>query len=351
MTDLYIHIGTHKTGTTTIQHALRTVDNTSQQEGWKYLKTPRIARELMRAEKYDRGLVRNFHTELQDLLRRGESTEFPSPRFVMSSEALSGLATNGYQNSSIVASMLREATKQYEVKLIVYLRRQDDFVESMYTQIIHQGESFSFKEFLTGYEGVDALNYSRMLQDFRIYFGDHNLIVKSYHDASERGLLRDFAEVINSVVLSNASGERKNPSYSPHALNIARVSNPHLDREQKRKLRRALQNVMPKNQAEPFSYFYEEERSIFLEKYAPSNREVADFYFNGELNRMFPPPPIGLSPSCQTNVPPEQVGRLVVELLSSNDTTAQSGIMAGAHVALSGYPKIQNLLRKILRRK
>ncbi len=351
MVNLYIHIGTHKTGTTTIQNALKIVGNKSLEEGWKYLKAPRIARKFMRAEKYDPGLVNKFQTELEKLLQQEESIELPISRFVMSSEELSGLATKGYQNSSIMASMLREATKQYKVKLIVYLRRQDDFVESMYTQIIHQGGSCSFKEFLAGYEGIDALNYSRILQDFRAYFGDDNLIVKSYHEASERGLLQDFSEVINSVVLSKVRVERKNPSYSFHALNIARVSNPQLSREKKRRLKLALQNVMPKNPGEPFAYFYEDERNIFLGKYISSNREVADLYFNGELNRMFPPQPIGLSPSCQTNVPYEQVGGLVVELLSLNDTIAPKGIMAGIRVALSGYPRIENLLRKILKHK
>ena len=272
MTDIYIHVGTHKTGSTTIQQALGATTESSLIEGWRHIGTPRTAKDFMRAEKYDKILVRRFRDELQSIIQRGKSAD----RFVLSSEALSGLPNNGYQNSNIVSSMLRDATAQYNVKIVIYLRRQDDFVESMYTQNIHEGETLDFMNFMKYYDSPDALNYSRILNDFGTSFGEQNLVVKSYHEASNRGLLADFGEVIKSKSLPNSGQKRWNPSYSRHALEIARICNLYLDEGQKGQLRQVLQTTMAKDRLELFSFFTVEERTRFLQKYELSNRDVVD---------------------------------------------------------------------------
>ena len=75
-------------------------------------------------------------------------------RFVTSWEGFSGNPRLAYQNANAVASMLRESTKSLDVRIIVYLRRQDEFVESMYTQTIHEGGSFAV--FVCDGHGLDA---------------------------------------------------------------------------------------------------------------------------------------------------------------------------------------------------
>jgi hypothetical protein len=141
----------------------------------------------MRAEQYDKKLVKNFKAEVQRKMPNRE----PENPVVLSSEALSGMPTGGYQNSNVVYSMLRDATAQYNVKIVIYLRRQDSFVESMYTQKIHEGEAFDFESFLKQYDAPDALDYYRMIADLIEFFGDQNLVVRSYHEASEKGLISE----------------------------------------------------------------------------------------------------------------------------------------------------------------
>jgi len=345
MTDLYIHVGTHKTGTTTIQHALRDTSRAIPEKDWTYSGTTPTSKEIMRAKQYDKTLVQRLNIELQSLMQRARSAD----KVILSTETLSGLPTDGYRNSKVVYSMLRDATTQYDVKIIIFLRRQDSFVESMYTQMIHQGEALEFDRFLTQYDSPDALDYSRMLNDFRACFGDQNLIVRSYHKSSETGLLIDFAEIIGSKSLRSSKQGDKNPSYSRHALEIAKVCNRSLDQGRKLQLRRALQATMAKKRREPFSYFSADQRAGFLNRYEGSNRDVANRYFGGDLESLFPTPNPSKPIAHIERLTYDDVAELVVHILNETSSNNESGVAAGIRVALSGYPRLRSLLRKLRR--
>jgi len=339
MKNIYVHIGTHKTGTTTIQHALKgnALKNPNEKS---FICSNKIAKQFMREEKYNRYLVQRFQDEIQSMIQRSKSAN----KVVLSNEALSGLPESGYQNSNVVYSMLRDATTKYNVKIIIYLRRQDSFVESLYTQMIHQGDTIEFERFFKQFESPGALNYRRMLNDLRSYFDDQNIIVRSYHEASERGLLIDFSDVIKSKSLKFSKQKEKNPSYSRHALEIAKICNASLDQEGKQQLRAALQATMAKRRNEPFSLFTDDERAKFLDKHKESNLVIANRYFSGNLEKLFPTPNIITSISYKKILTYEEVARLVVHLLHGHE----SGIIAGGRVALSRYPRLKNLLRKVL---
>lgn len=346
MPELYIHIGTHKTGTTTIQDALRAIARDHPEEVGAFIGTTPTVKRFMNAEAYDTSLVQ----QLQKELHRTADDRIATSRFVMSSEALSGSPTRGYQNFDVVHPMLRDATVNYNATVIVYLRRQDSFVESMYAQMIHQGGSLGFEDFLKQYDSPDALDYSRMLDSLSSHFGEDHLVVKSYHDASERGLLEDFGDVIRSDLLKQSQRGDTNPSYSRHALEIARRSNPSLGREHQRQLRRALQGVMAKKRTEPFHFFAGDDRARFLERYRDANVKVADRYFDGNLQRLFPDPDDTPSYAPGDSLTYDQAAVLIVELLRQRDGSDQRGVKAAIRVALAGYPGLRKLLRNMLRR-
>jgi hypothetical protein len=298
----------------------------------------------MLAKQYDKTLVQRFNVEVQSMMQRAQSAN----KIILSSEALSGLPTDGYRNSNAVYSMLRDATNQYNVKIVIFLRRQDSFVESMYTQMIHQGEVLEFESFLKQFDSPDALDYRRMLNDLRSCFGDQNLIVRSYHESSQIGLLTDFGKIIESKSLRYSKQGNKNPSYSRHALEIAKICNRYLDQRCKGQLRRALQDTMAKKRSEPLSYFTDDERARFLNRYKVSNRDVANRYFGGDLERLFPTPKASKPIVHNESLTYVEVAGLVVQIL--NENSSHSGIIAGIRVALSGYPRLRRLIQKVRRR-
>lgn len=317
MNQIFVHIGSHKTGTTTIQKCLRGVNDCIEQKDWTYIQVPsKITKALMNAEQYSKEIAKAYRCELSKQI----STHPPGSLFVLSSEALCGLPSRGYLNSGVVFSMLREALAEYKVTVIIYLRRQDSFVESMYSQAIHEGGCLGFDEFARKYAMLGSLDYARILNDLETYFGRNSLIVRSYHAASAKGLIDDFASVIGSDLLTThfAASGSKNISYSRNALEIARFCNASLDEINKKKLRHALQHVMPHGSDEPLRYFSEDARNEFLEKYEFSNNEVAFRFFGGNLNNLFPRPSAALRYCPVSSATNAEVSMIVLHLLGQD---------------------------------
>ena len=348
MTDAYIHIGTHKTGSTTIQHALRDISRAHPEEGWIFSGTTATAKSMMQAQQYDQRLVRQFGAEFERLVRQARSAQ--ANRVILSSEALSGLPDDGYLNSKAVFSMLHDATSRYPVKVIIFLRRQDSFVESMYTQKIHEGGTLEFENFLHQYDSPGSLDYRRMLDDLGTSFGEQALVVRSYHESARTGLLADFGEIIGSESLRYAEQAARNPSYSRHALEIARICNQSLDKSGIRRLKRALQATMPKSRSEPFSYFSDDARAQFLDRYEVSNRDVAKRYFGGDLARLFPPPRPARPASASEGLQYEEAAGLVVALLNGDSRDKRRRVVARIRRAILEHPRLRKLVSRVRRR-
>ncbi|WP_299007966.1 hypothetical protein [uncultured Shewanella sp.] len=315
MVKLYIHIGSHKTGSTTIQHGLKEKSKDGMKEGWRYVKTPKCVKQLMWAHEYNTTLVDNFKKALKKNIKLHNEIS----HYVMSSEFIMGNPDNGYKNSAIAAKILRKATEEYDVSIIIYLRRQDDFVESMYTQNIHQGRTIDFNTFFEAFKVDEALDYRRILNDFELEFDKENLIVKSYHAASKVGLLNDFSEVIGSRLLLESTRKRSNPSYSKSALEIARICNPHLHKKDRRKMRTSLQASMMKKKEESFSFLSPDLREKFLIKYIASNKAVSERFFGGDLSRLFPLANNSVTEETPAQITNEQVATLILNILKKED--------------------------------
>lgn len=284
--EIFFHVGIHKTASTSIQHALRTSSLDAESEGWVLLR-PKIdfLRQIMHANEYSQQLSDSLSSRLDLVLARYPNAN----RIILSYEGLSGEPTAGYLNSYVTAQILKTASAGLDAKVILYLRRQDDWLESLYTQTIQQGESHNFEGFLENFFVPGALNYNRMLCDFEHEFGVNNLIVRSYHSPPQDGIIADFGRIIDSSKLEKFTSIAMNPSYSKLAVDIAKFANPNLSISQKRILRSALQGVMSKARCESFSFFKGSERESFMKRFYESNQLVADRYFNGDMQELFPP--------------------------------------------------------------
>lgn len=357
MTELCIHIGTHKTGTTAIQNALRhSLSNASQDtatESWTLVQPPyELIQQVMLAEEYSETLAGQLQAALVELTASDSNSQF-----VLSHEGLSGAASSGYRNSNVVAKILREATREFNVSILVYLRRQDDWLESMYTQNIHEGHSIEFDAFLNQFAATGSLDYQRFLAGYQTEFGKDNLEVRSYHQSGNEGIVADFAKVLNCQALaSHAPAERANPSYSKLGVEVARLANPRLDVEQRRLLRSALQKTMAKPAAVRFSYFLNSQRQEFVERFVGSNQAVADEWFAGDCQKLFPsaePPesaePITIDPAAVVDMTSaSKIADLAVQLLLSGQ---QNPVVPKPHQSKrSPFTRAKSALRRIVKR-
>ncbi|NOY35810.1 MAG: hypothetical protein GXP44_02735, partial [bacterium] len=187
MAKLFLHIGTHKTGSTAIQRALDKAD--------KSLKTEKIINisSVFTAEyrKLANGNAVDF-SGARSKLRKLKDGYSPSHKFVVSQEQFSGDLSKSYRDSPLIAEKLCELAKDFDVHLVVYLRRQDAFLESSYAQFIHQGETWSFEEFLEKV-GAFSFDWHSFLGNYAKFFTKDKMIVRSYEDARTKGgLIKDF---------------------------------------------------------------------------------------------------------------------------------------------------------------
>jgi len=131
----YIHIGTHKTGSTAIQQLLNKNKYLLRENGYVYLRDlEEKFQTLKMSTKIDTDVITLFKKELANSCKRNKSN-IPDHRFIISSEGFSGNPLIGYKNAGIVAEHLYQITDDFDVYVIVYLRRQDDFIGTNSTSI------------------------------------------------------------------------------------------------------------------------------------------------------------------------------------------------------------------------
>ncbi len=288
-TKLYIHIGTHKTGSTAIRHALRNTAKDLLKEGMAYLPLPKSFRGLATCRHLEKEQVAKCKKELWraiDIYKKKGAIIF-----ILTWEELSGEAYSGYANSSAIAENLRAITKGIETYIIVYLRQQDAFIESLYTQAIHEGESLSFNAFRQQFS-AEPFNWENLLNSYAVFFGKENIIARRYDKSAlpaRDSLIIDFARIANSKALEKHShAPTSNQSYSRDALEIARLVNPTLDKAERKKFRRMLQQTSSNLPAKKYAFLNMENRSVLLANYAESNDRVAKEYFNDPSGSLFP---------------------------------------------------------------
>jgi len=194
---IYLHIGYHKTGTTAIQTTLFDHQRLLEKQGYYYptssissIAHHNIAWELQSHQKFNVS-----DGSLQQLILEIDQTT--SSSIIISSEEFSRLTHNQIQK-------LAQAFMKYNVTIIVYLRRQDQLLQSIWAQTVKDGkQKRSFDAWLEKsvfkYIGDDPiyknarhkLNYALATKEWAEAFGENNIRVRVY-DKSIKNILKDF---------------------------------------------------------------------------------------------------------------------------------------------------------------
>jgi hypothetical protein len=208
---VFIHIGTHKTGTTSLQGFMEQNQRKLSRSGLWYpnagrMRTPaaeemsghhNIAWEMNADPRYEfaRG---TFAQALDEIERRRARVA------VLSSEDFEYL----YRRPAALASMakgIRE--KGFTASIVLYLRSQADYAQSLYSELVHRhGLDRRFDAFLAEIvsEGAFAyrdwafcFDYDILARAFEEAFGPNSTIVRAYErDRTPDALHRDFVALI-----------------------------------------------------------------------------------------------------------------------------------------------------------
>ena len=232
---LFLHIGTPKTGTSAIQLFLVTNREALEKKGWTYPDfgfvypdASETRNALWLAREMDPSDDENRKKAMPQLLSAAEQF----PHMILSEESLwtqGGYCSEGREHFwRTFASFLKE--NDIDLKIIVYLRRQDQYLYSYWAQKVKKrDETRLFRQFAEEFGLAHTkLDYCAQLDLIADGVGAENLIVRPYDRSRfENGsIVYDFLGVVG---LTPDDGfefpEESNSSMSDCVLEAKRLMN------------------------------------------------------------------------------------------------------------------------------
>ena len=290
---LYLHIGTGKTGTSALQDFLFYNRDTLLQQGYLYPLTglDEVAHHPLgqywdpdrKPEEPGSGGSDHLWPRIADEFRTSGNN------LILSTETLA----RAFAKVPGSLAEVQEHLTGLPVKVIIYLRRQDQHLESYYNQLIKAG--LATKQQGQNNRDDQFYDYHRFLNTLASCFGKDNLIVRLYEPAWFVGgsIYQDFCHAtgIHWEESFFLPGKDPNPKLEGKYLDLMSLAN-EIDRPWERKywLNYAILNsnvISRQNPSSSGHLFTHEQRKAFLARYAESNALVAREYFGQEDGHLF----------------------------------------------------------------
>ena len=168
---------------------------------------------------------------------------------------------DGYATAFQAATALRDAMNGLSVSLVVYVRPQVEWLESVYLQGIQQGKSESPTEFWQQVSDAPNLMWSVLATVIQNGLGAGNLELRTYRSSD---VVEDFfsSQGLGQPPHFSRDGIRLNRSIAPIQGPILRelLSDPEMDPANKPRLRRVFQGVLTSGAKAGFSSFSESQQ-------------------------------------------------------------------------------------------
>jgi hypothetical protein len=298
--NIYLHIGLHKTGSTTLQSFLKLNQSLLKENGYLYPFS---------------GLTNSGHHNLpwqltQDRRFRTKHGTWDDLHLEISSSSVDNIILSSEDFESLNLNSIDDLKNQlqpYNTKVIVYLRRQDSLIQSVYIQQVKGGYKGTFSDFLRKAKNLKSKNSKRFCFDLHLNpwkerFTLENIIVRPLETKQlyRENLCYDFLKCIQCDRIQDDDWSLpKNLNESPdhQTVEILRfISNVLAKRSgsdspqdfEKRYLKPILKYYR-KNQhtSEKFHQLSQEESWEILNIFAASNRQVARDYLSRADGQLF----------------------------------------------------------------
>jgi len=277
---LFLHIGTHKTGTTAIQSMLWERRRELVREGILY---PKVGIEGAAHHKLawacglgNRDLKLDYLTDAFEGITR-QASKFGTD-IVLSSEEF------GYLHDLDPLKVLLDL---FDVKVILYVRKQDHYLESVYNQHVRMYSlrySGSIYQFFQRFNFFNQFNYRMLAGRWEKIFGRENLLVRPYGTGLVKSDVRaDFLNVIGIAPKSNWSGKstQKTDNISLPVAAIpylSYINKMHLTKGQHQNLLSLLNKSEPRG--EKVRLLRNEDALELYKKFEQSNQVLFSRYLN-----------------------------------------------------------------------
>ncbi|WP_210526429.1 hypothetical protein [Rubellimicrobium arenae] len=275
----YIHIGMQKTGTTFLQKALTGTAQDLKRVGITYPDPNAVVGS--RTETAHHFLAhailgrRKRHTPSADFSLLAPYVDFIKTEIsngggtgIISSEDLSGLRLQGIER-------LRELFDP-DTKIVVYLRRQDAWIDSLYGQILKVGRETTADQVIA--DEAWRLDYDQLLEPWAATFGASNIIVRPYEGLQGTALWSDFFTAVGRPDGATVTPEIEsaNDSLSFELTMVLKALNIYGEQRELRRIFEGMSDHFPNRPG--LKYLSHHQAQDLLARYAASNQAVAEKY-------------------------------------------------------------------------
>ena len=289
MATLYFHIGTPKTGTTHIQNFMWNNGEALKKQGYVY---PHFA-QFPGIGKARNGyfLKTNFEGYQKNFGKIGKlASQYEN--IILSDEGMWNM------NKSYMERFY-ENTKEYglDVKIIVYLRRQDLYLQSNWAQKVKEDSQDTFQEYIEkGVYKAVRFDYFDRLNEIAQIVGKENIIVRVYEKSQfkNHNLTDDFLETVGLELTPDFIMPERvfNMSLGGPYLEVKRYLNSNkefaaLDNYAYPLIKKVMEQNHAKADFSSSRYLSADEQWEFMAQYQDTNEKVAREYLGRENGKLF----------------------------------------------------------------
>ena len=299
MATLYIHIGTPKTGTTAIQKYLCANRKELEKQGCQY---PKFKKKYSYAQPSRNGCFieeKSFDEDVYKECMDQIVNAFESFSTIILSDE--GIWNSGAAKKKTWKRLVSVTEpNNIQVKIIVYLRRQDEYIFSHWSQIIKDRRlTDTFPEYCNeaSYK-KEHMDYLQMLDTIAEFVGKENIIVRPYEKKQfvDGSIIPDFLDVVG-ISRTEEFKERSgadNISYKDSILELKRKLNgcpTYLAKADKSDLRKYIaplqKKLLEEGRLKDRKDLTPQLRQEIVGRFAEGNQEVARKYMNREDGVLF----------------------------------------------------------------
>lgn len=295
-----LHIGTEKTGTTSIQEWMKVNRAHLLSQGF-YIPTTVGASEhidlvnlivnsqkkfsrrknlglnsLQSIDSYKKNLEQKFYSEL-------DRFSSPDKTLIISSERFFSLLTHRHEISRLNSILLEYCS---EIEIVCYIRPQHEFAKSIYSTLLRNGANRPnvLPDLGSPSREQRKYNYNQVLRFWEKGIPSAKLTVRRFtpFHLIQRNVVYDFSQIAGIDPHALALPEYKNVSLNRHAQNMLQVYNqkfPEIGGDFKSQLRRSLIKFLERFFSGEGHLHRRSDQQQFYEKFADSNRSLQLRYF------------------------------------------------------------------------
>lgn len=217
--NLMLHVGMHKTGSTSIQFFSCKNRSVLRDHNILYPSpgSTGVAHHGIGKLAYS-GDQKGFEEVILKIIEEAELSNCSN--ILISSEVF----CKSLEVPNTIYPILREKFRKIEI--IFYVREPLSWTKSAYGQQVRQKDicyTGSYEDYMLSI--IRSIEYKKRIQAWSRIFGRENVVVKSYESAVETGLIQEFFEAKEVNLTVNEDEWRNNVGLSPNAINYLRSVN------------------------------------------------------------------------------------------------------------------------------